>query len=58
METQAQMAQSPPNGTKGVATGFEDDYIRALGDDIAALTPREAGPLKAYIEPQIESKDA
>ena len=39
----------PPN-PPAVATGYEDDYIRELGDKIAALSPEKARELKEYLD--------
>ena len=41
--------KSPPIKPPAVATGFEDDDIRDLGDRIAKLTLREAKELQQYL---------
>jgi hypothetical protein len=48
METQ--VIKSPPPKAPKVGLQFEDDYIRELGDRIAALTPEEAKELEAYLK--------
>ena len=39
----------PPNPPR-VGVGYSEDWLRRLGDRIAALTPNEANELREYIE--------
>lgn len=48
-ETQSQGTPPPSSGTT-VATGFPDDDIKALGDQIAGLTLKEAVGLGGYLK--------
>ena len=50
METPTQTIQAPPPKVPAVATTFEDDYIRIIGDRIAILTPQEAEELNEYLK--------
>lgn len=42
----------PPRIPPSVACGHEDDYIRELGDAIAALSAEQVSELHAYLTTQ------
>lgn len=49
--SELQVVLSPPSNRppKQIASGYEDDDIRSLGDSIAALDKQESKELLAYL---------
>ncbi len=50
MNTQTLPTRQPPPGGPPVATAFFSDDIEKLGDQIAALSLKEAGELSQYLK--------
>lgn len=47
-ETKSNLTPLPTTGV--IATGYEDDEIRQVGDNIAALTEKDAKELGEYLK--------
>jgi hypothetical protein len=54
-DTQARESGQPPNRLPPccVATGFPDDHILELANDIAAMTPKQKRDLENYVAKEI-----